>query len=71
MRRILQAQGVEVIHLGHNRSVQEIVTAAIQEDVHAVAISSYQGGHIQYFRIYENLLMIMGKIFVFLVAVVA
>ncbi|RKZ34351.1 MAG: hypothetical protein DRQ37_07785, partial [Gammaproteobacteria bacterium] len=43
MRRILQASGVEVIHLGHNRSVEEIVTAAIQEDVHGIAISSYQG----------------------------
>ncbi|UQX89779.1 methylmalonyl-CoA mutase family protein [Jatrophihabitans telluris] len=50
MRRILQAQGAEVIHLGHNRSVDEIVTAAIQEDVQAVAISSYQGGHVEYFR---------------------
>ncbi|MBI2521360.1 MAG: methylmalonyl-CoA mutase family protein [Bdellovibrio sp.] len=49
MRRILQSQGVEVIHLGHNRSVDEIVGAAIQEDAHAVAVSSYQGGHIQYF----------------------
>ena len=50
MRRILQASGVEVIHLAHNRSVQEIVEAAIQEDVDAIAISSYQGGHIEYFK---------------------
>ncbi len=50
MRRILQSSGAEVIHLGHNRSVHEIVTTAIQEDVHAIAISSYQGGHIEYFK---------------------
>ncbi|RKZ37194.1 MAG: methylmalonyl-CoA mutase, partial [Gammaproteobacteria bacterium] len=46
----LQASGAEVIHLGHNRSVQQIVTAAIQEDVHAIAISSYQGGHLEFFK---------------------
>ncbi|MCB1756756.1 MAG: cobalamin-dependent protein, partial [Gammaproteobacteria bacterium] len=50
MRRILQANGVEVIHLGHNRSVAEIVTAALQEDVQGIAISSYQGGHVEYFK---------------------
>ena len=50
MRRILQANGAEVIHLAHNRSVQEIVEAAIQEDADAIAISSYQGGHIEYFK---------------------
>ncbi|MSY80293.1 MAG: methylmalonyl-CoA mutase, partial [Actinobacteria bacterium] len=50
MRRILQSQGAEVIHLGHNRSVDELVTAAIQEDVQGIAISSYQGGHIEYFK---------------------
>ncbi|MFT4672663.1 MAG: methylmalonyl-CoA mutase, partial [Pseudohongiellaceae bacterium] len=50
MRRILQASGAEVIHLAHNRSVQEIVEAAIQEDADAIAISSYQGGHIEYFK---------------------
>ncbi len=50
MRRILQASGAEVIHLAHNRSVYEIVEAAIQEDVDAIAISSYQGGHIEYFK---------------------
>jgi methylmalonyl-CoA mutase len=49
MRRILQASGVEVIHLGHNRSVDEIVTAAIQEDAQGVAITSYQGGHMEFF----------------------
>lgn len=50
MRRMLQAAGVEVVHLGHNRSVAEIVTAAIQEDAHGIAISSYQGGHVEYFQ---------------------
>ena len=50
MRRILQSGGVEVVHLGHNRSVAEIVNAAIQEDAHAIAISSYQGGHVEYFK---------------------
>ena len=50
MRRILQASGAEVIHLAHNRSVQDIVSAAVQEDVDAIAISSYQGGHIEYFK---------------------
>jgi len=50
MRRLIQAQGCEVIHLGHNRSVLDIVRAAIQEDADAIAISSYQGGHVEYFR---------------------
>jgi methylmalonyl-CoA mutase len=50
MRRLLQAQGVEVIHLGHNRSVDEVTKAAIAEDVQGVAVSSYQGGHMEYFR---------------------
>lgn len=50
MRRMLQASGVEVVHLGHNRSVAEIVSAAIQEDAQGIAISSYQGGHVEYFR---------------------
>ncbi len=50
MRRILQASGCEVIHLGHNRSVAEVVTAALQEDVQGIAVSSYQGGHIEYFK---------------------
>ena len=50
MRRLLQSQGAEVVHLGHNRSVDEVVRAAIAEDVQGVAISSYQGGHMEYFR---------------------
>ncbi len=50
MRRILQATGCEVIHLGHNRAVQDIVETAIQEDVQGIAISSYQGGHVEYFK---------------------
>ena len=49
MRRIIQSSGAEVIHLGHNRSVQEIVDCAIQEDAQAIAITSYQGGHNEYF----------------------
>ncbi|MCR9143359.1 MAG: methylmalonyl-CoA mutase family protein [bacterium] len=56
MRRILQASGAEVIHLGHNRSVLEIVDAAIQEDVQGIAISSYQGGHVEYFKYLRDLL---------------
>ncbi len=56
MRRILQASGAEVIHLGHNRSVREIVRCAIQEDVQAVAITSYQGGHIEFFKYMLDLL---------------
>ena len=50
MRRMLQTSGVEVIHLAHNRSVQDVVEAAIQEDVNGIAISSYQGGHLEYFK---------------------
>ncbi|MGR9108347.1 MAG: cobalamin-dependent protein, partial [Gammaproteobacteria bacterium] len=50
IRRILQSCGAEVIHLGHNRSVDELVSAAIQEDVQAIAVSSYQGGHLEYFK---------------------
>ena len=60
MRRILQAQGAEVIHLGHNRSVDEVVTAAIQEDVQGVAVSSYQGGHVEYFGYLVELLAERG-----------
>jgi len=60
MRRILQASGVEVIHLGHNRSVAEIVNAAIQEDVQGIAISSYQGGHVEYFKYTLDLLRERG-----------
>ena len=50
MRRILQASGAEVIHLGHNRSVEDVVTTALEEDVQGIAISSYQGGHIEFFK---------------------
>lgn len=60
MRRILQSSGAEVIHLAHNRSVQDIVEAAIQEDVDAIAISSYQGGHIEYFKYLVDRLREMG-----------
>ncbi|MEJ8568603.1 methylmalonyl-CoA mutase family protein [Elongatibacter sediminis] len=60
MRRLIQAQGAEVIHLGHNRSVLDIVRAAIQEDADAIAISSYQGGHNEYFRYMIDLLRERG-----------
>jgi isobutyryl-CoA mutase len=60
MRRILQGMGAEVIHLGHNRSVDEVVTAALQEDVQGIAISSYQGGHIEYFKYMVDLLKARG-----------
>ena len=56
MRRILQGMGAEVIHLGHNRSVDEVVTAALQEDAQGIAISSYQGGHVEYFKYMVDLL---------------
>src|SRR4051794_20075373 len=60
MRRILQSQGAEVIHLGHNRSVAEVVSAAVEEDVQGVAISSYQGGHVEYFEYLVELLRAQG-----------
>lgn len=60
MRRIIQSTGVEVIHLGHNRSVQEIVDCAQQEDAQAVAITSYQGGHIEFFKYMHDLLKEKG-----------
>ncbi|HVV10158.1 fused isobutyryl-CoA mutase/GTPase IcmF [Amycolatopsis sp.] len=60
MRRILQAQGAEVVHLGHNRSVDEVATAAIAEDVQGVAISAYQGGHVEYFSYLVELLRERG-----------
>src|SRR3954470_23613419 len=60
MRRILQASGAEVIHLGHNRSVEDIVTAALQEDVQGVAVSSYQGGHLEFFKYMIDLLRERG-----------
>ena len=50
MRRILQGAGVEVIHLAHNRSVAEVIETALQEDAQGIAISSYQGGHVEYFK---------------------
>ncbi len=55
-RRLLQRAGAEVIHLGHNRSAKEIVYTAIQEGVHAIAVSSYQGGHIEFFKYVRDLL---------------
>src|ERR1700741_2338170 len=60
MRRILQNMGAEVIHLGHNRSVDDVVTAALQEDVQGIAISSYQGGHVEYFKYMVDLLKQRG-----------
>ncbi|MES2880323.1 MAG: fused isobutyryl-CoA mutase/GTPase IcmF [Pseudomonadota bacterium] len=60
MRRILQGMGAEVIHLGHNRSVEEVVTAALQEDAQGIAISSYQGGHVEYFKYMVDLLKSRG-----------
>ncbi|MCZ2258727.1 fused isobutyryl-CoA mutase/GTPase IcmF [Sporosarcina sp. G11-34] len=60
MRRILQASGAEIIHLGHNRSVEEVVNAAIQENVQAIAMSSYQGGHVEYFKYMHDLLQERG-----------
>jgi methylmalonyl-CoA mutase len=57
MRRILQAKGAEVIHLGHNRSVREIVECAIEEDVQGIAITSYQGGHVEFFKYMKDLLV--------------
>src|SRR5450755_4152146 len=56
MRRILQSKGVEVIHLGHNRSVHEIAETAIEEDVQAIALTSYQGGHLEFFKYLRDLL---------------
>jgi isobutyryl-CoA mutase len=60
MRRIIQATGVEVIHLGHDRSVEEVVNAAIQEDAQAIAMTSYQGGHTEYFKYMYDLLQEKG-----------
>ncbi|MFO1315689.1 MAG: fused isobutyryl-CoA mutase/GTPase IcmF [Burkholderiales bacterium] len=60
MRRILQATGCEVVHLGHNRSVEEIVNCALQEDAHGIAVSSYQGGHVEYFKYMIDLLRERG-----------
>jgi len=60
MRRIIQAQGAEVIHLGHNRSVEDVVRAALQEDADAIALSSYQGGHVEYFKYMVDMLRERG-----------
>jgi methylmalonyl-CoA mutase len=62
MRRILQSSGCEVIHLGHNRSVEEIVNCALQEDAHGIAISSYQGGHVEFFKYMLDLLRERGAV---------
>ena len=61
MRRILQGEGAEVIHLGHDRSVAEVVKAAIEEDAHAIAVSSYQGGHVEYFTYMIEMLQAAGR----------
>ena len=60
MRRILQAQGAEVVHLGHDRSVREVVDAVLEEDAQGVAVSSYQGGHVEYFEYLAQLLAEAG-----------
>ena len=60
MRRIMQTQGAEVIHLGHNRSVQEVIDAALEEDAQGIAVSSYQGGHVEYFEYLTDLLKQAG-----------
>ncbi len=61
MRRIMQSQGAEVVHLGHNRSVKDVVDAAVEEDVQCVAVSSYQGGHVEYFEYLVDLLAAAGR----------
>ena len=60
MRRIIQSSGAEVIHLGHDRSAQEVVNCAIQEDANAIAVTSYQGGHVEYFKYMRDLLKEKG-----------
>src|SRR5690242_9698876 len=60
MRRVLQSQGAEVVHLGHDRSVEAVVQAAVQEDVQGVAVSSYQGGHVEYFTYLKERLAEVG-----------
>src|SRR5690606_10428322 len=60
MRRLIQSQGVEVVHLGHNRSVEDVVRAALQEDADGIAVSSYQGGHIEYFKYMVDMLRERG-----------
>ena len=56
MRRLIQSQGAEVVHLGHNRSVEDVVRAALQEDADGIALSSYQGGHMEYFKYMVDML---------------
>ncbi|MBT8398831.1 MAG: cobalamin-dependent protein, partial [Rhodothermia bacterium] len=60
MRRILQSSGAEVIHLGHNRAVADVVSTAIEEDAQGIAVSSYQGGHMEYFKYMCDLLRQKG-----------
>src|SRR3970040_2287316 len=60
MRRLIQSQGAEVIHLGHNRSVEDVVRAALQEDADGIALSSYQGGHVEYFKYMVDMLKERG-----------
>ncbi len=60
MRRIMQSKGAEIIHLGHNRSVHEIVECAIEEDADSIAITSYQGGHLEFFKYMKDLLIKMA-----------
>ena len=60
MRRLIQSQGAEVIHLGHNRAVEDVVRAALQEDADAIAVSSYQGGHVEYFKYMVDMLRERG-----------
>src|SRR5690348_9641602 len=60
MRRLIQSQGAEVIHLGHNRSVEDVVRAALQEDADGIAVSSYQGGHMEYFKYMVDMLKERG-----------
>src|SRR5262245_56001376 len=60
MRRLIQSHGAEVVHLGHNRSVEEIVRAALQEDANAIAVTSYQGGHLEFFKYMIDLLRKRG-----------
>ena len=60
MRRLIQGQGAEVVHLGHNRSVEDVVRAALQEDADGIALSSYQGGHVEYFKYMVDMLRERG-----------
>src|SRR3546814_16152591 len=60
MRRLIQSQGAEVVHLGHNRSVEDVVRAALQEDADGIALSSYQGGHVEYLKYMIDMLRERG-----------